>query len=83
MPSGGRVHLPCRHLRWKEGFYRSAEDRLRDETEPVEPGAPTWDPRHYWCTRSCRALGPDLGDLGVDLCRPGRACYEPPAGELA
>lgn len=31
----------------------------------------------YWCVKSARGIGPDLGPLGPEYCSdPNRSCYE-------
>jgi hypothetical protein len=31
----------------------------------------------YWCVKSARSIGPDMGPLGPDVCAdPNRECYE-------
>jgi hypothetical protein len=31
----------------------------------------------YWCVKSARSIGPDMGPLGPDVCSdPNRDCYE-------
>lgn len=44
--------------------------------------APVYDSRavpgdgHFWCLRTCEAVGPDDGLCDPSDCRPGRRCYE-------
>jgi hypothetical protein len=56
---------------------------LQSKAMAVHGEAFTADPDYqdgltdYWCVKSGRGIGPDLGPLGPHYCSdPGRSCYE-------
>ena len=49
--------------------------------EKLDPGRalviePDLDDHHYWCTRTCRPLGPHGAEACLNDCSPERECYE-------
>ncbi|GAB4149761.1 MAG: hypothetical protein Fur0037_18160 [Planctomycetota bacterium] len=47
--------------------------------EPMALPRPSPGDGYYWCTRTCRPVGPDDELVHPSECRPFRACYDGPA----
>jgi hypothetical protein len=58
----------CRRLR-SRGFYLA---------EPEEADRYEFSPESScWCAETVTVLGPDDTLCAVDMCRPGRPCFDP------
>ena len=69
-PAGHRI---CRHLRCKEMYYTSEVETEREQARITDPDE---DDRLYWCTKTCRPLGPEGKEANLHDCDPERSCYE-------
>ena len=79
--SGGRdyarrlrevLEVRCVHLRTKAAYLPFPQQA--DLENPFDTAV-------WWCSRTCRALGPDGSTAAPGSCDlPGRECYEAPPG---
>jgi hypothetical protein len=61
----------CKHLRTKKMFI----PELADASFARENGVFT-DTSHCWCNRTLAEVGPDDKQVSVQICCPGRKCFE-------
>jgi len=61
----------CRHIQNKSFFF-----------DPLPEGSPELEQHRElstpcWCLRTHEAFGPDAGEVWLNVCVKGRACFEP------
>lgn len=61
----------CKHLRTKKMFIPAQAD----EVFARDKGAFT-DTSHCWCNRTLTETGPDDRQVALQICSPGRPCFE-------
>jgi hypothetical protein len=61
----------CRHLRTKKMFIPAQAEEVFATAENGFENC-----GHCWCNRTLTETGPDDKQVQLDVCRPGRSCFE-------